>query len=173
MIRETLLEAAGYGKNLLKQKWLEADKKAKQEAAEGFLNQQLQYASFTQYSLQDSLGLLLQGVAVSKLVVTVSSKYDLVPDDHYWINNNGQTVYQFFLAKHSNDSIAVPVLQTITDKINKLIISEIRRMQLLFMQLNREGKAVLAENYPALYNGYHVEACIDAGNDIIIQVVYN
>ena len=163
-----LLQKATQMMNLQYQKSKDA---WRQNQNQQMMQQQIQSANFAQIHMQEALGRTLSTTQILPQLSAITCPAELVPAGCR-ISGNGN-IYFFRWLKTNPQSISTMLLGIGVQKINSAIEIERRKMNQSFQALPDNLKVWFVQQYPALYNGFHVVGLKDVGTDVIIAAVFD
>lgn len=131
-----------------------------------------QFSTYAQFYLQEALFYVLSKATITTLLCQLRYPSDLLPVKMK-IRSGDTTIYYYKWTKQdSSHMIPLKELTMFTPQMNAAIRSELQRLGLLFATWDWETQCYFINTYPALYNGFRVLGCKDAGNEIILAVEY-
>lgn len=130
-----------------------------------------QYNFVAQIQLQNALFQVLSNSSLFPLLSKLNYPQDLLPCG-YDISED-ETKYFYMWSKKSFDTISVSTLHRYTDNMNSLISSEYFKFRIYLQQFDYYTQAELIQMNPLLFNGFHICACKDNNDSIILSAKYN
>lgn len=131
-----------------------------------------QFATHAQFHLREAMFHVFSKTTITTQLCQLRYPSDLLPVGMK-IRSGDTTIYYYKWTKQdSSQMIPLNEFTMFKPQMNAAIRSELQRLGVLFSTWDWETQCNFINTYPALYNGFRVLGCKDAGNEIILAVEY-